>query len=214
MSGGEADWQGATIHSEWVRNQVPIYIGSGGPKSLLQAGRIADGVICTCVHPDVVRWRVNQIKQGAIEAGRDPNSIDIWARTIVYITEGDPMDAMPELGHYATQRGYKILTEPQFEDFARQLEEQEPGITAEFKAIWDAYRPYEHEAHNAPHGKFATKRTVDFFHLVGTPAQIEERIHELADCGVTNISCVLYTLKDKIAMMDAIGSRLIPRFAN
>ena len=212
MSGEEADWQGAKIHSEWVRDQVPIYIGSGGPKSLLQAGRIADGVICTCVHPEVVKWRVSQIHQGAAEAGRDPSSIDIWARTIVYVTDGKHEDAMPELGHYATQRGYKILQEPQFADFARRLEEQEPGITAEFKAVEDAYLPYEHEAHNAPHGKFATPRVVDFFHLVGTPDHIAERINELAECGVTNISCVLYTLKDKIAMMDRIGSRLIPLF--
>jgi hypothetical protein len=55
-------------------------------------------------------------------------------------------------------------------------------------------------------------RTVDFFHLVGTPEHIAERIHELAECGVTNISCVLYTLKDKIAMMNKIGDRLIPKF--
>jgi alkanesulfonate monooxygenase SsuD/methylene tetrahydromethanopterin reductase-like flavin-dependent oxidoreductase (luciferase family) len=128
------------------------------------------------------------------------------------VTDGKREDAMPELGHYATQRGYKILQEPQFEDFARRLEEAEPGITAEFKAVQDAYLPYQHEAHNAPHGRFATQRTVDFFHLVGTPEQIAERIHELADCGVTNISCVLYTLKDKIGMMNKIGQRLMPLF--
>jgi 5,10-methylenetetrahydromethanopterin reductase len=214
MAGEDAELNGVPIHSEWVRKPVPIYVGSGGPKSLLQAGGLADGVICTCVHPDVVRWRVNRIKEGALAAGRDPSKIDIWARTIVYVTDGKREDALPEVGHYATQRGFQILNEPQFEEFGRQFEEAEPGITSEFKAIWDAYRPYEHEAHNAPHGKFATMRTVDFFHLVGTPEQIAERIHELAECGVTNISCVLYTLKDKIAMMNKIGERLIPKFVS
>jgi alkanesulfonate monooxygenase SsuD/methylene tetrahydromethanopterin reductase-like flavin-dependent oxidoreductase (luciferase family) len=212
MTGQDADWQGNPVHSEWVRTPVPIYIGSGGPKSLLQAGEIADGVICTCVHPDVVRWRVNRIREGALAAGRDPGSIDIWARTIVYVTDGRREDALAEVGHYATQRGYQILNEPQFADVARELEEAEPGITAEFKAVADAYLPYQHEAHNAPHGRFATQRVVDFFHLVGTSDHIAERIHELADCGVTNISCVLYTLNDKIAMMNTIGDRLIPKF--
>ena len=210
MSGEEAEWQGANIHSEWIRQTVPIYIGSGGPKSLRQSGAIADGVICTCVHPDVVRWRVGQIKEAAAEAGRDPESIDIWCRCIVYVTDGDPKDAMPEVGHYATQRGYQILQEPQFAEFAQRFEEEEPGITAEFKAIWDAYRPYEHEAHNAPHGKFATQRTVDFFHLVGSPESIAERIRVLSDCGVTNISCVLYTLKDRIGMMRKISEQVMP----
>ena len=49
-------------------------------------------------------------------------------------------------------------------------------------------------------------RVIDFCHLVGSPEQIEERIHELKELGITNISCVLYTLKDKIGMMDKIGS--------
>ena len=214
MSGDEAEWQENKVHSEWVRKQVPIYVGSGGPRSLLQAGEIADGVICTCVNPEIVRWRVNRIREGAVAAGRDPSKIDIWARTIVYVTDGKREDALPEVGHYATQRGHQILNEPQFADFARRFEEEQPGITAEFKAVADAYLPYQHEAHNAPHGKFATQRVVDFFHLVGSPEHIEERIHELADCGVTNISCVLYTLNDKIAMMNRIGERLISRFAS
>ena len=213
MGGGEAEWRGTTIHSEWIRQTVPIYVGSGGPKSLHQAGELADGVIMGYVNPDVVRWRVARLKQGAIEAGRDPDSIDIWARTIVYVTDGRREDAIPETGNYATQAVYKTLNEPHFAEVLRHLEEQEPGILAEFKAVTDAYRPYNHEAIDAPHGKVATMRVVDFCHLVGTADQIAERIHELSDCGVTNISCVLYTLKDKIGMMEKIGRSLIPRFS-
>jgi 5,10-methylenetetrahydromethanopterin reductase len=214
MSGQDADWHGVKVHSEWVRQTVPIYVGSGGPKSLHQAGEIADGVIMGYVHPEAVKWRVSQIKQGAIDAGRDPESIDIWARTIVYVTDGRREDAIPETGNYATQAVWKTLQEPHFEEFTKKLEADQPGIMAEFKAVADAYRPYNHEAIDAPHGKVATMRVVDFCHIVGSPEQIEEKIHVLKDCGITNISCVLYTLKDKIGMMDKIGSRVISRLSN
>jgi 5,10-methylenetetrahydromethanopterin reductase len=213
MSGEEAEYKGAKIHSEWVRHQVPIYLGSGGPKSLYQSGQIADGVIATCVHPEVVKWRVDQVRKGAIDAGRDPASIDIWARTIVYVTDEPKETALLETGHYATQAAYNFLQEEHFSDLQRRLEEQQPGIMAEFEAVSDAYEPYGHEAKNARHGKFATQRVVDFFHLVGTADEITERIHELRECGVTTISCVLYTLKDKIGMMKKISDQIMPRFS-
>lgn len=214
MSGEEAEYKGAKIHSEWVRQTVPIYIGSGGPKSLYQAGQIADGVIATGVHPDVVRWRVGQIRKGAEDAGKDPSAIDIWARTIVYVTDEPKENALPETGHYATQAGYQVLNEEHFAELRARLEEEQPGIIDEFKAVSEAYEPYAHEAKNAVHGRFATQRVVDFFHLVGTADEITERIHELGECGVTTISCVLYTLKDKIGMMRKINEQIMPRFSS
>jgi len=211
MAGEEAEYKGTTAHSEWVRDTVPIYLGSGGPKSLFQAGQVADGVIATGSRPEMVRWRCDQIKRGAAEANRDPSTIDIWARIIVYVTDDAPEKALPETGHYATQAGYAVLHEPQFDELRAKLEEEERGIIEEFKAVADAYEPYAHEAKNARHGKFATQRVVDYYHLVGTADSIVERIKVLRDCGVTNISCVLYTLHDKVGMMRRISEEIMPR---
>ena len=214
MSGREAEYKGAKIHSEWVRQPVPIYIGSGGPKSLHQAGEIADGVICTGARPELVKWRIDHVKKAAQEAGRDASAIDFWARIIVYVTDGRKEDALPETGHYATQAGYGVLNEPQFEDLRRKIEEEEPGILDEFKAVAEAYEPYAHEAKGARHGQYATQRVVDFYHLVGSSSEIVERIHQLRDCGVTNVSCVLYTLHDKIGMMRKISDQVMPHFTS
>ena len=211
MAGEDAEYKGTTAHSEWVRDTVPIYLGSGGPKSLFQSGQIADGVIATGVRPEMVKWRCEQIKRGAVEAGRDPSSIDIWARTIVYVTDEDPATTLGETGHYATQAGFAVLNEPQFEELRATLEDEEPGIMDEFKAVADAYEPYAHEAKNARHGTFATQRVVDYYHLVGTADSIVDRIETLRECGVTNISCVLYTLNDKAGMMRKISEQIMPR---
>jgi 5,10-methylenetetrahydromethanopterin reductase len=211
MSGEEAEYKGTTAHSEWVREAVPIYLGSGGPKSLFQAGQIADGVIATGVRPEMVKWRCDQIKRGAAEVGRDPSEIDIWARIIVYVTDEAPEKSLPETGHYATQAGYSVLHEPQFDELRATLEEESPGIIEEFKAVSEAYEPYAHESKNARHGKFATLRVVDYYHLVGTAESIVERIRTLRDCGITNISCVLYTLHDKAGMMRKISEQIMPQ---
>ncbi len=213
MSGKEAEYKGAKMHSEWVRRPVPIYFGSGGPKSLLLSGELADGVICTCVHPEVVKWRVEQVKKGAMEAGRDPSKIDIWARTIVYVSKTKEY-ARPEVSAYATQGGHKLLQQSEFADLRERLESKEPGILAEFKAVRDAYLPYNHERPDAPHGKAATQRVIDFFHLTGEPEEIVDRIHQLAEAGVTNISCVFFTISDKIAVMRKISDKIMPHFRN
>jgi 5,10-methylenetetrahydromethanopterin reductase len=214
MSGDEAGLpNGENVHSGWIRKQGPIYVGSGGPKSLRQAGALCDGVIFgNIIYPDVVRWRVNQIKEGAREAGRDPESIDIWVRAVVYITD-DKEAAIGETGNIGTQAVYGILQQPHFAEIASRLEAKEPGIMGELKAVADAYRPYYHEEYDAPHGKLATTRVVELSHLVGTADEIAERIQELDDCGVTNISHPTYTTRDKIGLMDKIGDQLIARFS-
>ena len=44
-AGEEAEFKGAKMHSEWVRQPLPIYIAADGPRTLELAGELADGVI-------------------------------------------------------------------------------------------------------------------------------------------------------------------------
>lgn len=60
------------------RNRMPIYLGVSGPQGLRLAGRIADGVLMQGFQtPRYARWVVEHIREGAIEAGRDPSEIDV-----------------------------------------------------------------------------------------------------------------------------------------
>ncbi|MCC6313951.1 MAG: LLM class flavin-dependent oxidoreductase [Thermomicrobiales bacterium] len=85
-------WTGATIdyHGKFVeldrvrlealpeQGSVPIWFGVLGPKALRAAGRFADGaLITTFVGVPYVRWAAEQVRAGAIEAGRDPNAVEI-----------------------------------------------------------------------------------------------------------------------------------------
>lgn len=54
-----------------------IYMAALGPQMSRLAGRISDGVLINQADPGQVGFIANLVREGAKEAGRDPNSIDI-----------------------------------------------------------------------------------------------------------------------------------------
>jgi 5,10-methylenetetrahydromethanopterin reductase len=59
---------------------VPIWIAAGGPRTLRMAGGVADGVfIRVGTHAANIKHAVDQIREGAAAAGRDPASVRVAA---------------------------------------------------------------------------------------------------------------------------------------
>ena len=83
MRGEEAEYKGHQIHSEWIKNPVPLYLAADGPRSLKLAGRVGDGVITMAGSPTLMKWKLGFVEQGAEEAGRDPADIDVWVRSVL-----------------------------------------------------------------------------------------------------------------------------------
>jgi 5,10-methylenetetrahydromethanopterin reductase len=76
---GVADYEGRPSRLTWGRADVPLYIAASGPKTLHLAGQVADGVVInTGLLPEIVRDSIEQIRLGAVEAGRDPAEVDLW----------------------------------------------------------------------------------------------------------------------------------------
>ena len=61
MAGEEAEFKGARMRSEWIRQTVPIYMAADGPRSLEMAGEMADGVYFMGGPPELVKWKVDHI---------------------------------------------------------------------------------------------------------------------------------------------------------
>lgn len=55
---------------------VPIYFAGLGEQTTRLAGRMADGIIINMANPPMIREIVGRVRQGAVDAGRDPTSID------------------------------------------------------------------------------------------------------------------------------------------
>lgn len=70
---------GRSMQVHWSRGPIPIYMAASGPMALRIAGRVADGAIVHMGHlPDLVRDAFGYVAQGARDAGRSIDELDLW----------------------------------------------------------------------------------------------------------------------------------------
>ena len=84
---------------EPVRRRMPIYFAAVRPRMLEISGEISDGVILTWCTLDHARIAADHIAQGAIRAGRDPESVDVSTLIACAVSE-DRDVAREELKRY------------------------------------------------------------------------------------------------------------------
>ena len=214
-AGKEATWQGTTVRSEWSRRQIPVIIGADGPKGMRQAARIADGVFVPAVRPDVFRWRVPRLTEGAAAGGRDLKDVQVWVRTMVCV-EDDLDRARDEVRSYAATCAFSlylgVLRWPTAD--AEELKGLLPAsLVDEVTRLGKRYDYYQHEKRGAPHAADLSNEAIDSFVFCGPPSRCIERIQELRRAGVDRISMVLYALSDKKRAMRRFVEEVYPHVA-
>jgi probable F420-dependent oxidoreductase len=177
LAGRKSDHDGDTARSHGFRLQtdvdapVPIFVGALGPKMCRLAGSLADGVQFFLMTPDGVRQALEQVREGAREAGRDPDGIEAFIR--LPISLGEPEDlvrfmARRLLTGYATVPAYNA-------SLARQ------GFHAEAAEIAGAWAANERDRATAAY----SDELLDATFLMGDPAEARTRIQEYRDAGIT-----------------------------
>jgi len=58
----------------------PVYLAGLGPQMTKLVGKISDGVFINMGTPETIREIAKRVREGAAEAGRDPNSLEIIAK--------------------------------------------------------------------------------------------------------------------------------------
>lgn len=219
MRGEQAEYRGHAIHSEWIKDPVPLWLAADGPRSLKLAGRLADGVITMGGSPTLLKWKLGLVAQGAEEAGRDPSEIDVWVRSILIVAESKPAafreaaSFLPGVGavrNYVRfrHRGYR----EEVDRILEEIDREQPGIVDEMVKIQEAFEPYAFEQLDNPPSRIASQRVVDFFNQTGTEDEVCEGIERLGEAGVKCIATATYTIIDKKAHLRAMGEGIIPRF--
>ncbi len=208
-----------------IRDRIPIYISASGPKVAQLAGEIADGVILFgAVHPSIVRWMVDNVKDGARKAGRDPDKVYVVSMTSFYLTqkEGDietravreavgPMVASSSnIFALSTRHNPDLLPA----DFKRELAAfadvyREPDAPVETRhlKLYSGYlqklRP-EHEA-------LMTEKIMRATTLVGTKDQVIDAIEQMRAAGVDQVA--VQPILDTDATIDQFANEIMPQFA-
>jgi len=180
LAGDEVAWRGKRLQLGWIDRAAPVILAAYGPRTLRLAGRCADGVlIASAVGGQVLRAAIKTVRDGAVEAGRDPGALAIWVMGRASVGD-DTDEALSDLKAILAGAG-------------RQLDERDPDLSDDLRpAVAELKKRYAEADHVIPGGAndalIEELGLVDYlagrFAIAGTAAQCRHQLQELADLGV------------------------------
>jgi 5,10-methylenetetrahydromethanopterin reductase len=175
-----------------MQPRLPIYLAAIGPKALRLAGAIADGVVLNAYTPTgYVRYAVQEIRQAAHEAGRDPAAIDIACMLVVRLT-----DDLERLRLSLKQRLVRLLAEPYVGEILLDKGGFDAALLGPLRAA------AAHQAGTAATG-LVSDAMVEAFYLAGTATQCQARLAEYRAAGV-DLPLLLPRLEDYRTVVEAL----------
>lgn len=177
-----------------IQPALPIYVAAIGPKALRLAGAVADGVLLNAyVPPGYVRYAVQEVRDAARAAGRDPQAIDIACMLVVRLTN-DLGQMLPSL----KQRLVRLLEEPYVGEILLDKGGFDPTMLG-------ALRTAVAQGRQAEAASLVSEAMVEAFYLAGTAAQCRTRVAEYRAAGV-DLPLLLPRLEDYQATVEALRS--------
>lgn len=203
--GREIEYDGAPLRLKWASGTLPVWVAAYGPKALRAAGRVADGLIMQLADPYIIEWSLRYVREGAEEAGRSFDDIQIMSAAPAYMT--DDLEAARE-----QVRWFPAMVSNHVVDLVHRYASTElPRELTEFIAARDHYDYADHGRTGAEHTSFVTDEVVDRFCVLGTPDRCLAKLRELEALGVDQFN--FYSMVDDPAgVIRSFGRDLIPAF--
>ena len=179
---GEAAFEGTIFpfrsdaHLDFPRARpaIPIYVGAVNARMLSAAGAWADGVqLGAIVSPGYAAWAWEQIARGAIEAGRDPTTIDLASNVLLSVDTDAraARDAVRRVLAYYIQRVEAVVLSTSAADPSRLREiavaVREQGVEAGAALLDD--------------------EIIDVFAAAGEPDLVAARLQAYIDAGLRGV---------------------------
>jgi 5,10-methylenetetrahydromethanopterin reductase len=208
MAGEEVDLEGTPVRIRWASEHVPLLMAATGPRNLRLAGALADiAMLQVGVHQAGVRWAIEQVRAGAEEAGRDPEEVEIALFCGMWVAE-DLEEARTE-SRWAAACAANHLGDVMKRVPDHGLPEE---LTRLVQARTQAYDYYEgHLDSSAEHTGWLTPELIDDFAITGPAERCLERIHELEQLGVSEISAAY--LNGRLDQLERVGRDIVPALA-
>lgn len=186
-----------TVHP--VREHIPIYLASVGPKNLELTGEIADGWLAIFFSPEHAEDSISHLRAGRAKVGKDMTGFDVVPTVPVVV--GDDVDACAEpVRHYAALYVGGMGSREQ--NFYNRLAVR-MGYEDAAKQVQDLYLAKQHrDAAAAVPFEF-----IDRTSLIGPPDRIRDRLQAYADAGVTTLSVATYapSLEERVATLRTVA---------
>jgi probable F420-dependent oxidoreductase len=213
-AGKAINYEGQEIQMTWAHHDIPVWVAGYGPKVLNLTGRVADGVILQFADPHLIKWCMGFLHEGARQAGRDPNSIQVMAAAPAYIHD----DIKVGREHV---RWFPALVSNHVVDLVNRYSPDElPAELTTYIRDRKGYDYHEHAGVDAKHASFVSDEVVDRFCVIGTAQQVTDKLRELESIGVTQFNLYLMNSAEKVGspqrcadetrMLTAFGKDIIP----
>ncbi len=184
------------VHGRREPRNVPIYIGATGPKMMMLAGEIADGVVMNyCVEPEYNLKAMDLLTEGAKKSGRSIDDID-RPQLIVCSVDLDHDRAIDQTRELLTQY---LAQQPHI---AKASGVSDKVVTAIQSILgWPApHEQIQKEKHLVP------EELIYRITASGTPDEAKKKVQEYMDNGCT--SPILYSVGGDVKLLvDTFGTK-------
>lgn len=204
VEGREIDYEGTPTQLKWSTGaKLPVWVAAYGPKALRAAGRVADGLIMQLADPYIVEWSLQYVREGAEEAGRSFEDIQIMSAAPAFITD-DIAFARDQV------RWFPALVSNHVVDLVKRYADTDlPQELTDYIAAREHYDYAEHGRTGAEHASFVTDEVVDRFCVIGTAERCREKLRELEALGVHQFN-IYSMVDDPAAVIEGFGDQIIP----
>ena len=204
VAGQSIDFEGADVRIRWADQDVPIMMAATGPKNLRVAGALADIVmVYVGVSPVSVRWAIDHVRAGAVEAGRDPDDVEIAVLCAMWVSD-DQEQA------WDACRWAPAACANHIEDVTRHNSEH--GMPDDMTRLVEARDEYDYYAGHldskAEHTAYLTGELIDDFAIAGPVERCLQKIRALAELGVGEVSTAY--LNGELEQMRRVGREILP----
>lgn len=204
-AGKTVELDGTRAHFPWATAGVPrVWVAGYGPKALRCAGRIGDGVILQFADPDLIAWCVGFVREGAKEAGRDPNKIEVMAAAPAWVSND------PKVGREHVRWFPALVSNHVMDLISRYKPEELPPALTSYVRNRGGYDYLHHCEVGSDNASFVTDEVVDRFCLLGPVQAHLAKLEALRRAGVTQFNIYLMC-GDEEQTLDVYGRDVIPR---
>src|SRR5467141_1132456 len=206
-AGKTVELDGTRAHFPWATAGVPrVWVAGYGPKALRCAGRIGDGVILQFADPDLIAWCVGFVREGAREAGRDPNKIEVMAAAPVWVSN----DLKVAREHV---RWFPALVSNHVMDLiSRYKPEDLPPALTSYVRNRGGYDYLHHCEVGSDNASFVTDEVVDRFCIIGPIEEHRKKLDRLRKVGVTQFNIYLMSGEEE-KTLDVYQHKILPHYA-
>ena len=201
--GRSVELDGTPIALPWApRQRLPVWIAGYGPRALALTGRIADGAILQLADPELIGWSAAMLRQGAREAGREPDAVAIMAAAAAYV--GPASEARERV------RWFPALVSNHVVDLLKRYDPATlpAGLTG-YVARRTGYDYHHHAEVGSSNAAFVDDESVDRFCIVGGVADHVAKLRQLEAVGVGQFN--LYLMNgDEQRQLEIYATEVLP----